>query len=108
MQEAAELVGGVVQVGMGVGAEHMDQYAEVVACSNSDAQPAKGKALRLQVQNFGLNEIRYTASFLKVKQMRGIRRRNIIVVRSMIRYVGGRQRGGSYQEDVQGVLSRYC
>ena len=107
MQEAAELVGGVVQVGMGVGAEHLDQYAEVVACSNSDAQPAKGKALRLQVQNFGLNEIRYTASFLKVKQMRGMRR-NIIVVRPMIRYVGGRQRGGSYQEDVQGVLSWYC
>ena len=107
MQEAAELGGGVVQVGMGVGAEHMDQYAEVVACSNSDAQPAKGKALRLQVQNFGLNEIRYTASCLRIKQMRGIRRRKIIVVRPMIKYVNGRTRGRSYQGDVQEV-SWYC
>ena len=88
MQEAVGWGEGVVQVGMGV-------------------EPAKGKALRLQVQNFGLNEIRYTASCLRIKQMRGIRRRKIIVVRPMIKYVNGRTRGRSYQGDVQEV-SWYC
>ena len=41
-----------------LGWEHQDQYNEVVACPKSDAQPANGKARRLQVQNFGLNDIK--------------------------------------------------
>ena len=69
--------------------EHLDQYNETVACPNSDTQSAIGKGLRLQVQKFGLNENSDTASFPRIKHMRGIRRRKSIVVRPMIRYVCG-------------------
>lgn len=46
----------------GVGVKHLDQFNEVVACSNSNTQFAIGKGLGLQVQNFGLKEISFLHS----------------------------------------------
>ena len=92
VQETMELRDEVEQVGMWVKVEveHLDQYSEAVACPKSDTQSAIGKGLRLQMQKFGLNENSDTASFPRIKHMRGgIRRKKSIVLSPMIRYVCG-------------------
>ena len=62
-------------------------------CSDRDIHLSEGKALRLQVQNFGLNDISDIATVPRMRQRRGRKRRKISTMAPMIRYVGGRQRG---------------
>jgi len=99
-------------LGMGeeaeVEVEHRGQIDDHI-CSDRDIHLAEGKALRLQVQNFGLNDISDIATLLRMRPRRGRkRRRKIGTMAPMIRYVGGRQRGkklpGRQPEGVVDVL----
>ena len=97
-------------LGMGEEAEmdHRGQIDDHI-CSDRDIHLAEGKALRLKVQNFGLNDISNIATLLRMRPRRGRkRRRKISTMVPMIRYVGGRQRGkrlpGRQPEGIVDVL----
>merc|ERR1719474_1651059 len=80
-------------LGMGVEVKHIGQINDHT-CSDRDIHLAEGKALRLKVQNFGLNDISNIATLLRMRPRRGRkRRRTISTMAPMISYVSGRQRG---------------
>ena len=84
---------GVLEMGKEAEVEHRGQIDDHI-CSDRDIHLATGKALRVKVQNCGLNDISDIATMLRMRPRRGRKRRrkNSAMV-PMIRYVGGRQRG---------------
>ena len=109
-QTGADQMGvGLIEVfGIGLVVEHVEQFNELT-CSDRDIHHSEGKALRLKVQNFGLNDISNIATLLRMRPRRGRkRRRKISTMAPMIRYVGGRQRGkrlpGRQPEGIVDVL----
>ena len=98
---------GVLGMGEEVEVEHRGQIDDHI-CSH-DIHLAVGKALRLKVQNFCLNDISNIAKLMRMRpRRRRNRRKNISTMAPMIRYVGGRQRGkrlpGRQPEGIVDVL----
>ena len=60
----------MVVLGKGVEVEHIGQINDHI-CSDRDIHLAGGKALRLKVQSFGLNDIGNTTSLLRMRPRRG-------------------------------------
>ena len=61
-------------LGKGVEVEHIGQINDHI-CSDRDIHLAGGKALRLKVQSFGLNDIGNTTSLLRMRPRRGRKRK---------------------------------
>ena len=84
---------GVLGLGVEVEVEQKGQSNDHI-CSDRDILLAERKALRLKVQNCGLNDISNIATSLRMRQRKGRKKgRNISTMAPMIRYVGSCQRG---------------
>ena len=68
---------GVLGMGEEAEVEHRGQIDDHI-CSDRDIHLAEGKALRLKVQNLGLNDISNIATLLRMRQRRGRKRRRKI------------------------------
>ena len=93
VQQAGADQMGVLREGVEVEVEHKGQSNDHI-CSDRDILLAERKALRLKVQNCGLNDISNIATSLRMRQRKGRKKgRNISTMAPMIRYVGSCQRG---------------